>query len=75
MKFRIGEPVVVLCYHRGDTGIVYDWLAGVVVEADARMIAVRFPVDVFTNQGVPVVDRTLWSAHGSPHVRRPDGQA
>ena len=59
------------CPHRRDGRIVEDWLPGVVVQADYRMAAVRFEVDVFSSNGWPIPDRVLWAAHGSPNLRRP----
>jgi hypothetical protein len=70
-RFSVGERVEVYCYHRRGQALVRDWLAGVVVEADDRMAAVHFDVPVFANTGWPVPDGILWSAHGSPRVRRP----
>jgi hypothetical protein len=63
------------CQHRRGTETATDWLAGQVVQADHRMVAVRFETDVFTNTGWPVPDRTLWCTHGSRHLRRPAGDA
>jgi hypothetical protein len=65
----VGEQAEVLCYHVRDGELIREWLRGAVVHTDARMAAVRFDVPVFTNQGLPVPDRTLWSAHGSPRIR------
>ncbi len=48
-----------------------DWLAGVVVEADNRMLAARFEADVYSSNGWLIPDRILWCAHGSPNIRRP----
>lgn len=70
-KFVEGEAAEVKCFHRRDGKVVEDWLAGVVVEADSRMAAIRFEVDVFSSNGWPIADRILWCAHGSPKLRRP----
>ncbi len=70
-KYAVGEPVEVLCDHLEAGRRVRGWLRGEVVQADRRMVAVRFPTDVFSSLGDPVPDRILWCAHGSPHLRRP----
>ena len=49
---------------------VTDWLIGTVVQADYRLVAVRFEVDVFSSNGWRIPDRTLWGAHGSRNLRR-----
>jgi hypothetical protein len=50
---------------------VKDWLAGTVVQADNRMLAVQFDTVVFSSNGWLIPDRILWCAHGSPNIRRP----
>lgn len=72
-KFSVGEQVEVRCDHLRDGQRVRDWLAGQVVQVDHRMAAVRFETDVFSSNGWAVPDRVLWCAHGSPNIRRPQG--
>jgi hypothetical protein len=69
-KFSVGEKVEMRCDHLRHGQRVNDWLAGVVVQADYRMVAVRFETDVFSSNGWRIPDRILWGAHGSPHLRR-----
>ena len=69
-KFVVGEQVEMLCDHLRDGQRVNDWLAGIVVQADYRMAAVKFDTDVFSSNGWLIPDRTLWCAHGSRHLRR-----
>jgi len=73
-KFVVGERVEVLCDHIEDSQRVNGWLAGQVIQADRRMVAVLFDpgTEVFTSNGYPVPDRTLWCAHGSRNIRRID---
>lgn len=73
-KFSVGEKVEMRCDHARAGQRVNDWLAGVVVEADPRMMAVRFETDVFSSNGWRIPDRILWCAHGSPNVRRVNEQ-
>lgn len=49
--------------------MVVEWLTGEVVQADHRMVAVRFNQTVFTANGFPAPDNVLWAAHGSPNLR------
>ena len=70
-KFVVGERAEVKCFHTRDGKTVEDWLAGVVVEADHRMAAIKFETDVFTSNGWRIPERILWCAHGSPNLRRP----
>ena len=69
-KFVVGEKVEMLCEHARNGQHVSDWLVGVVVQAYHRMAAVHFETDVFSSNGWRIPDRTLWAAHGSPHLRR-----
>jgi hypothetical protein len=70
-KFSVGEAAEVKCFHKQNGEVVEDWLAGVVVEADYRMAAIRFEADVFSSNGWQIPNRILWCAHGSPNLRRP----
>ena len=70
-KFVVGEAVEMRCLHRQGGQVVQDWLPGRVTEADYRMVAVQFAVEVFATTGQPIPDRTLWCTHGSPNLRRP----
>ena len=69
-KFAVGEAVEMRCHHRRDGQYVVDWLRGQVVQAEARMVAVRLDGEVFANNGWPIPDRTLWCTHGSQNLRR-----
>ena len=70
-KFSVGERVEMRCDHIREGKRVNDWLAGVVVDADNRMLAARFEADVYSSNGWLIPDRILWCAHGSPNIRRP----
>jgi len=71
-KFTVGESVEMLCDHIRAGQIVNAWLPGRVVAADARMVAVQFETDVYSSNGWRIPDRTLWCAHGSRNIRRPE---
>jgi len=70
-KFSVGERVEMRCDHIREEKRVNDWLAGTVVQADNRMLAVQFDTVVFSSNGWLIPDRILWCAHGSPNIRRP----
>ena len=70
-KFAVGERVEMYCPHRREGRPVTDWVAGRVTQADYRMVAVQFDTDVYTSNGWPAPERTLWCTHGSRHLRRP----
>ena len=69
-KFVVGESVEMHCDHTRAGQRVNDWLRGVVVQTDHRMLAVKFETEVFSSNGWPILDRILWCAHGSPNIRR-----
>lgn len=69
-KFVVGERVEMRCDHIRDGERMNDWLPGVVVQTDHRMLAVQFETEVFASNGWPIPDRILWCAHGSPNLRR-----
>lgn len=70
-KFSIGEEVEVYCQHVVNGEVKTGWLAGKVVAADYRMAAIQFEAEVFSSNGWPIPERTLWCAHGSRNLRRP----
>jgi hypothetical protein len=70
-KFQVGERVEMRCPHVRGSRLVSDWLGGEVVQADYRMVAVRFDQLVLSSTGQPIPDQVLWCTHGSPNLRRP----
>lgn len=68
-KFQVGDLVDVLCDHMRGDARVRDWLQGVVVQADEKMVAVQFLTDVYLTDGWMVPDRVLWCRQGSDVVR------
>ena len=53
-RFRVGELVDVYCDHTRSGERVRDWLQGVVVQADRKMLAIQF---------VDVIAHIAWSLH------------
>ena len=68
-RFEVGDVVDVLCDHNQDDNRVRDWLQGVVVQADYKMVAVQFTEDVYLTGGWMVPDRVLWCQQGSDVIR------
>ena len=69
-KFSVGDPVEVNCQNLSTGRRTEGWVPGVVIEADYRMVAVKFECDVYSSNGWLIPDRTLWLAHGSKNLRR-----
>ena len=67
--FKVGDRVEVLCDHNQGEQRVHDWLQGVVVQADYKMVAVQFNEDVYLTDGWMVPDRVLWSQQRSDKLR------
>lgn len=69
--FEVGDRVEVLCDHNRRGERVHDWLEGVVVQVDAKMLAVQFRENVYLTDGWMVPDHVLWCPKNSPTIRRP----
>lgn len=68
-RFHVGDLVDVLCDHTRNGDRVRDWLQGVVVQADRKMLAIQFVEDVYLTDGWMVPDRVLWCQQSSANVR------
>jgi hypothetical protein len=68
--FEVGDRVEVFCDHNRDEVRVRDWLDGVVVQADYKMVAVQFVEDVYLTGGWMVPDRVLWCQQTSDVIRK-----
>jgi hypothetical protein len=68
-RFRVGELVDVLCDHTRSGERVRDWLQGVVVQADRKMLAIQFVDDVYLTDGWMVPDRVLWCQQSGANIR------
>jgi hypothetical protein len=69
LRFRVGELVDVLCDHTRAGERVRDWLQGVVVQADRKMLAIQFVDDVYLTDGWMVPDRVLWCQQSGANIR------
>ena len=70
--FSVGDEVEVRCDHEIDGDRVHDWLEGVVVQVDPKLVAVQFNQDVYLTGGWMVPDRILWYPHLSEDIRHLD---
>lgn len=68
-RFRVGELVDVYCDHTLSGERVRDWLQGVVVQADRKMLAIQFVDDVYLTDGWMVPDRVLWCQQSGVNIR------
>jgi len=68
-RFRAGELVDVFCDHNRMGERVRDWLQGVVVQADRKMVAIQFVDDVYLTDGWMVPDRVLWCQQSGTNIR------
>ncbi len=68
--FKVGDSVEVYCDHDDENGDrVRDWLRGIVVQADAKMVAVQFQENVYLTDGWMVPDHVLWCPQRSQNIR------
>jgi len=68
-RFHVGDLVDVFCDHTQSGDRVRDWLQGVVVQADRKMLAVQFVEDVYLTDGWMVPDRVLWCQQSGANIR------
>ena len=68
-RYKVGEVVDVLCDHNVDGERVRDWLQGIVVQADYKMVAVQFVEEVYLTDGWMVPDRILFCQQGAGNIR------
>ncbi len=68
--FQVGDRVEVLCDHNQRGERVHDWLVGVVVQVDSKMLAVQFQENVYLTDGWMVPDHVLWCPKNSKNIRQ-----
>ena len=67
--FQVGDLVSVMCDHEIKDQRVRDWLEGIVVQVDSKLVAVQFNSNVFLTDGWMVPDRILWYPLESENIR------
>ncbi len=70
-NFEVGDIVEVFCDHEKNGSRVRGWLKGIVVQIDAKMVAVQFRTNIFLTDGWMVPDHILWFPQNSAHLRQP----
>lgn len=68
-EYKVGDRVEVFCDHDREDERVRDWLEGVVVQVDPKMIAVQFQESVYLTDGWMVPDHVLWCPKTSSQIR------
>jgi hypothetical protein len=68
--YAVGDRVEVLCDHNSGGDRVRDWLEGVVVQVDAKMLAIQFQDNVYLTDGWMVPDHVLWCPKTSTNIRK-----
>ncbi len=68
----VGDTVESFCDHEKSGQRVRDWVKGIVVQVDTKMVAVQFRTNVFLTDGWMVPDRILWYPIRSQHLRIPE---
>jgi len=78
--FQVGDPVEVLCDHEKNGDRIRDWVKGIVVQVDEKMVAVQFRTNVYLTDGWMVPDHILWFPfdsnliqHANKDAARPTG--
>jgi len=68
-QYHVGDRVEVFCDHERNKERVRDWLEGIVVQVDPKMIAVQFQEGVYLTDGWMVPDHVLWCPKTSGQIR------
>lgn len=70
-NFEVGNVVEVYCDHEKNGERIRGWLKGIVVQIDAKLVAVQFRTNVYLTDGWMVPDHILWFPQNSQHLRVP----
>jgi hypothetical protein len=68
--YQVGDHVQVFCDHeiiKGDR--MRDWLEGIVVQVDPKIVAVQFTENVYLTDGWMIPDHVLWCPPNSTKMR------
>ena len=68
-QYHVGDRVEVYCDHDKSNERIRDWLEGIVVQVDPKMIAVQFRDSVYLTDGWMVPDHVLWCPKTSSQLR------
>lgn len=73
-NFDVGDTVEVLADHDKGGERVRGWVKGIVVQVDAKMVAVQFRGNVYLTDGWMVPDHILWFPQNSSNLRAPSSK-
>ena len=68
-SYQVGDAVEVFCDHEKNAERIRDWVRGIVVQVDEKMVAVQFRTNVYLTDGWMVPDHILWFPFDSKHLR------
>lgn len=68
--YEVGDLADVFCDHEVDGNRERGWINGIVVQVDAKMVAVQFQENVFLTDGWMVPDQILWFPSNSTNIRK-----
>ncbi len=68
-QYHVGDKVEVYCDHDKNNERIRDWLEGVVVQVDPKLIAIQFKDSVYLTDGWMVPDHVLWCPKNSTQLR------
>lgn len=68
-QYHVGDRVEVYCDHDKNNERIRDWLEGIVVQVDPKMIAIQFTDSVYLTDGWMVPDHVLWCPKNSSQLR------
>lgn len=68
--YAVTDQVEVYCDHENDEAErIRDWLIGVVVQVDRKIVAVQFKNNVYLTDGWMIPDHVLWFTPNSTSIR------
>lgn len=69
-SYKVGDAVEVYCDHENAAGDrTRDWLEGIIVQVDPKIVAVQFEESVYLTDGWMIPDHVLWCPHKSTQIR------
>ena len=69
VSYQVGDAVEVFCDHEKNNDRIRDWVRGIVVQVDEKLVAVQFRTNVYLTDGWMVPDHILWFPFDSKHLR------
>lgn len=70
VMYQVGDAVEVFCDHEKNGERIRNWVRGIVVQVDEKMVAVQFRMNVYLTDGWMVPDHILWFHYDSELIRQ-----